>query len=87
MTEPEKPMAGGSTGAGAGSSAPAARKSITIWWFQWAPADGLAELVCSNSLRGAALANAVDRLGKAVAEMTKRREFLPYLQQMREGRR
>ena len=25
--------------------------------------------------------------GKAVAEMTKRREFLPYLQQMREGRR
>lgn len=23
---------------------PAAKKSIVVWWFQWAPADGLAEL-------------------------------------------
>ncbi len=24
--------------------APAGKQSITVWWFQWAPADGLAEL-------------------------------------------
>jgi multiple sugar transport system substrate-binding protein len=31
-------------GAGASTTAPAAAKTLTIWWAQWAPADGLQQL-------------------------------------------
>src|SRR5256885_1354292 len=37
------PGASGSSGAGAGGAG-GAGKSITIWWSQWAPSDGLAKL-------------------------------------------
>jgi ABC-type glycerol-3-phosphate transport system substrate-binding protein len=35
---------GGGGGGGAGGTKSAAQKPLTIWWFQWAPADGLQEL-------------------------------------------
>jgi multiple sugar transport system substrate-binding protein len=43
----ENPPAGEKTGdtpAAAGADTPAEKKTLTIWWAQWAPADGLQEL-------------------------------------------